>query len=73
MGIRVNWLLCLPNCCQGATMFLWCYSYSKVEVGVSRARVTGLRGWSRRKSVLMGDLGLVVSRTLQVEASTRVT
>lgn len=54
-------------------MFSWGYSYSKVEVGVSRARLTGLRGWSRRKSVLMGDLGLVVSRTLQVEASTRVT
>lgn len=54
-------------------MFPWWYSYSEVEVGVSWARVTGLRGWSRRKSVLMGDLGLVVSRTLQVEASTHVT
>lgn len=43
--------------------------------GVNRARVTGLQGRSRRKLELMGDLGLVVvvSRTLQVEASTRVT
>lgn len=45
-----------------------------MKVGVNRARVTGLQGRSRRKLELMGDLGLVVvSRTLQVEASTRVT
>lgn len=44
-----------------------------MKVGVNRARVTGIQGRSRRKVELMGDLGLVVSRTLQVEASTRVT
>lgn len=55
-------------------MIPWCYSYSKVEVGGSRATVTGSQGRKRRKSVLMGDLGLVfVSRTLQVEAPTGVT
>lgn len=45
-----------------------------MKVGVNRATVTGIQGRSRRKVELMGDLGLVVvSRTLQVEASTRVT
>lgn len=74
-GNKCEVTACWANCCQGATIITgWC-SYSQVKVGVNRARVTGLQGWSRRELEFMGELGLVavVSGTLQAEASTCVT
>lgn len=71
--ISVNWLLVEQSVAK-VHHYLVVIQLQYGDSWVNRARVTGLQGRSRRKLDLMGDLGLVVvSRTLQMEASTRVT